>query len=101
MSDTTAKVEDVKRLAALSRVSVPEADLARFATEFDAILGYVGKLDELTLPDMKEIPLSPVRNVLREDSAPDETGQWTEKLVAQFPQKEGNLLSVKQIISHD
>ena len=91
----------MKRLAQLARLSVPDADLGRLATEFDAILGYIGKLDELTLPDMKEMQLSAVRNVFREDGAPEETGMWTKKLVEQFPQKEGDLLSVKQIISHD
>ena len=101
MSSDTEKIEDVKRLAQLARLSVPEEDLERFATEFDAILGYIGKLDELTLPDMNEMPLPAVRNVFREDGEPEETGAWTQKLVEQFPQKEGDYLSVKQIISHD
>lgn len=95
-----ATVEDVKRLANLARIEVPEGDLERFATEFDSILAYVGKLDELTLPEASGA-LSPVRNVLREDGAPTEPGTWTERIVAQFPEKEGNALSVKKIISHD
>ncbi len=100
MSDTKATPEDVKRLASLSRINIPEEDLAGFAGEFDAILGYIGKLDELTLPDTGTV-IPAVRNVFREDAEPDATGKWTRKLVEQFPQKEGDLLSVKQIISHD
>ena len=101
MSDRKATPEDVKRLANLSRVTVPEEDLARFAAEFDSILGYIGKLEELTLPDVKDIEIPLVRNVFREDDEPDATGLWTKKMVEQFPQREGDLLSVKQIISHD
>ncbi len=97
---TKATVEDVRRLAALARIEVPEEDLARFAAEFDSILAYVSKLDELKLPE-GDRALSPVRNVLREDVNPNESGAWTEALVTQFPDKEGTSLRVKQIISHD
>ncbi|KND47035.1 MAG: aspartyl/glutamyl-tRNA(Asn/Gln) amidotransferase, C subunit [Parcubacteria bacterium C7867-004] len=96
-----ATKEEVQKLASLSRIEVPEADLERFAAEFDSLIGYVGKLDELELPDMKDMKIPEVRNVFREDGEPDEIGAWTEKLLAQFPEKDGNLLSVKQIISHD
>lgn len=100
MSDSKATPEDVRRLASLARVSVPDEDLARFAAEFDAILAYVGKLDELDLPE-QDASVPPVRNVLREDGEPYETGTWTERVVAQFPQREGDSLSVKKILSHD
>lgn len=95
-----ATPEDVRRLAALARVEVSEADLPRFAREFDAVLAYVGKLDELTIPDLERI-VPPVRNVFRADTVTEETGSNTEKIVAQFPQRDGNSLSVKKIISHD
>ncbi len=100
MSNTKATPEDVKRLATLARLDVAEGDLARFAAEFDSILAYVGKLDELTLPK-SDRNLSVVRNVLRVDETPYESGTWTERIVEQFPVKEGNSLSVKKIISHD
>lgn len=100
MSTAKALAEDVSRLASLARVTVPEEDLACFATEFDSILAYVGKLDELTLPETGRIK-SEVRNVLREDTEPYAAGTWTERIVAQFPEKSGDSLSVKQIISHD
>lgn len=100
MSTAKATPEDVKRLAALARVGVPEDELARFAAEFDSILAYVGKLDELTLPESEtEVPV--LRNVLRADGGEYESGTWTASLTAQFPQKEGDSLSVKKIISHD
>lgn len=100
MSTAKATSEDVKRLAALARVDVPESDLERFAAEFDSILAYVGKLDELTLPESGSA-LPAHRNVLRADEGPYTPGTWTKALVAQFPQKEGDSLSVKKILSHD
>lgn len=100
MSDTKATPEDVKRLAALARIEVPDGNLATFAKEFDAILAYVGKLDELTLPTSERV-VPVVHNVMRPDEGAYEPGIFTDAVVAQFPQKEGNSLSVKQIISHD
>ena len=96
-----ASKEDVKKLAALARIEIPEDRLASFADEFDHVLAYVGKLDELSI-DAAKTPAAPaVRNVLREDGEPHAPGLYTDKLVEQFPDREGNYLKVKQIISHD
>lgn len=101
MAIASATPEDVKRLAALARITIPEAELAGFAQEFESVLTYVGTLDELTLPAGSDAVLPAVRNVLREDGGPTVPGTYTEKIVEQFPEREGNYLSVKQIISHD
>ena len=94
-----ATAEDVKKLAALARISVSEEVLPKFAAEFDAILGYVSQLEKLEIQAGK--PLLPYTNVFREDGKPHESGAFTEKLAEQFPTREGDYLSVKQIISHD
>ena len=87
-------------LAALVRISVGEEELPKFTKEFEAILAYVGQLEKLDLPkDLKTTP--GLRNVFRADEDPTPAGEWTEKLVAAFPEKEGNALVVKQIISHE
>lgn len=101
MSTASATPEDVARLAALARISIPESELPGFAQEFESVLAYVGTLDELTLATGETPSYPTTRNVLREDGTPTATGTYTEALVAQFPEKDGNYLSVKQIISHD
>ncbi|HVW82499.1 MAG TPA: aspartyl/glutamyl-tRNA amidotransferase subunit C [Candidatus Paceibacterota bacterium] len=96
-----ATKDEVKKLAALARVEVKEEDLDTFVEGFDAILAYVGQLDSLELPaDLKgEAPK--LRNVFRADENPTPSGTYTERLVAAFPEKEGDYLKVKQIIAHD
>ncbi|MFZ1075490.1 MAG: Asp-tRNA(Asn)/Glu-tRNA(Gln) amidotransferase subunit GatC [Minisyncoccia bacterium] len=96
-----ATIEDVKKLAALARIKVEDSELEKFTKEFDAILAYVGQLEELNLPvdATKEVPA--LRNVMREDGVPHKGGIYTEKLAEQFSAREGNALSVKQIISHE
>lgn len=95
-----ATPEDVRKLAALARIAIPEESLDTFTKEFDGVLAYVGTLEELSLEH--ETPTAgAVRNVLREDGDAHESGLYTEKLVEQFPVSEGNYLSVKKIISYD
>lgn len=94
-----ASSEEVKKLAALARISVPEKELAKFADEFDAILKYVSQLEELDVK--KGEPLLPYTNVFRADENAHERGKYTKKIVEQFPKRGGDYLEVKQIISHD
>lgn len=95
-----ATKEEVKKLAALTRITVSDAELETFISEFDAILAYIGQLENLKLSDGKES--KPVlRNVMRADEDPHVSGKFTEKLAEQFPAREGDALVVKQIISRD
>ena len=94
--------KEVKRLAELARLSVADGDIARFAGDFEHILSYVGKLNELSV-EMSAVDrgATPHVNAFREDGEPHETGKYTESITAQFPNREGDALSVKAIISHD
>ncbi|HEX2792459.1 MAG TPA: Asp-tRNA(Asn)/Glu-tRNA(Gln) amidotransferase subunit GatC [Candidatus Paceibacterota bacterium] len=100
MGKAHATPDDVKRLAALARIKIPEENLERFAAEFDAVLAYVASLDTLSL-DAAGPEAGIVRNKLRADDAPRARGEYTKRLVDQFPEKEGNALSVKTIISYE
>lgn len=101
MSARQGTPEDVRRLATLARINIPEEKLSAFASEFDTVLAYVGTLNELELSIGTERRVPAVRNVLREDTEPTPSGTNTKKIVAQFPERSGNSLVVKQIISHD
>ncbi len=95
-----ATTEDVKKLAALARIRVEDSELEKFTNEFDAILAYVGQLEKLELESASG-EKSPLRNVMREDGEPHPPGAYTERLVEHFPDREGDALSVKQIITHE
>lgn len=94
-----ASADEVQKLAALSRLSVNEEELARFAKEFDGILAYVGTLEELTVAAHMPRPI--LRNVFRPDGTPHESGAHTATLVEAFPEREGEYLKVKRIINND
>lgn len=95
-----ASVDEVKRLAALSRITVREDELAKLSKEFESILAYIGQIEKLQVdPSAKKLPR--VHNVFREDGEPHPSGAYTAELAAQFPEREGDSLKVKQIISND
>lgn len=95
-----ATTEEVKKLAALARIEVNEEELPKFTKEFEAILAYVSQLEKLDLPSGRS-DLPELRNVFRADENPTPAGTWTEKIVEAFPEKEGNALVVKKIITHE
>lgn len=93
--------EKVQKLAALARIKIEDAELKKFTKEFDVIIAYVGQLEKLDLPKEAKGKKPTLRNVMREDGEPHAPGAYTEKLTEQFPAREGNALSVKQVITHD
>ena len=95
-----ATTEEVRKLAALARIRIEDEELEKFTSEFDAILAYVGQLESLQLP-ASSLQSPVLRNVMREDGESHEARKYTEKLAEQFPAREGDALSVKQIIIHE
>lgn len=92
--------ENIRKLADLARISLGAEEEARLAADFESVLGYVSQLEALDVEGSGD-SLLPYRNIFREDKTAHESGAWTKEIVDAFPRKEGNSLSVKQIISHD
>ena len=59
---------EVKKVAALARLEMPEADLARMAEQLNAILKYVDQLSTVNTDGVEPMahPL-PIQNVFRDD----------------------------------
>ena len=87
-------------LAKLARIEMGEAEAEKLSKEFDAILGYVGEVKGITQASNQELEASSfsIRNVMREDGEPHESGVYTEKILSQAPAREGDYLKVKKIL---
>jgi aspartyl-tRNA(Asn)/glutamyl-tRNA(Gln) amidotransferase subunit C len=61
-------IEQVRKVANLARLDLPDTDLAELARQLTAILGYMDQLKELKTDDVEPLahPL-PVQNVFRPD----------------------------------
>ncbi|MEI6420192.1 MAG: Asp-tRNA(Asn)/Glu-tRNA(Gln) amidotransferase subunit GatC [bacterium] len=88
---------EVKKLAELARIDMTEEEIVNFTKEIDPILGYVAQIQQIAGSEaVRSIPEH--RNITRADDKPNETGSNTEKIVAEFPRQEGNLLKVKKVL---
>lgn len=91
--------EEVLKLAKLARIEVSDDEAEAFSKDFEAILGYVGEIKQANLgsiePGKEDFAL---RNVMREDEDPHESGVHTEALLAEAPAREGGYVKVKKIL---
>ncbi|MEK7461472.1 MAG: Asp-tRNA(Asn)/Glu-tRNA(Gln) amidotransferase subunit GatC [Patescibacteria group bacterium] len=91
--------DEVLKLAKLVRIEMGDTEAENLTREFDAILGYVGEVKEV-MNDGQNITAeaNPIRNVMREDGYPHESGTYTEKILEQAPAREGDYIKVKKIL---
>lgn len=92
----TQKV-DVKALAQLARLDVPEEELAKLEKEIPSILAFVETIQKTTASS--EHKGEGPHNVMRPDENPHESGAYTESLLSAAPAREGDRIVVKQVIS--
>ncbi len=87
---------DIKALAKLARLDVSDEEVARLEKEIPAILGFVEEIQQVattTTPESAEL-----RNVMREDINPHESGLYTEDLLSAAPAQRNNQVVVKQVL---
>jgi aspartyl-tRNA(Asn)/glutamyl-tRNA(Gln) amidotransferase subunit C len=97
MGQKKIDIEQVRQVAKLSRLALSEAEIAQFATQLNAILEYVEKLNQLDTADVE--PLAhclPINNCFREDIVKQSLG--TEKTLANAPQRDEQFFKVPKIL---
>lgn len=94
--------DKVMDLAKLARIEIDNEEVENLSHEFEDILNYVGEVrragirnKELRIGEREKFPL---RNVLRADAEPHESGIYTQKLLAQAPAREGDYIKVRRIL---
>jgi aspartyl-tRNA(Asn)/glutamyl-tRNA(Gln) amidotransferase subunit C len=94
------QIEDIKKLAELSRIEVPEEELKELAGDIESILEYISQIQGVASAEI--IPeAGEHRNIMREDGTPHESKKHTETLLKAAPKREEGYVKVKKIISQD
>ena len=88
---------DIRALAALARLEVSDAEVAQLTHEIPDILSLVETVQKVATDAPAHKPN--LRNVMREDVNPHESGKYTEALLSAAPAREGDKIAVKQVIS--
>jgi aspartyl-tRNA(Asn)/glutamyl-tRNA(Gln) amidotransferase subunit C len=90
------KKEDIDKLAKLSRLSLTDDEKEKLASEFDSILGYVSEIEKVSVGG-RVLEAGALRNVMREDGEPHESGLYTKAILDDAPDTEDGYLKVKQV----
>lgn len=88
--------EQIEKLAKLSRLALKEEEKEGFLKDFNSILGYVSEINSV----VAELPLKEVwnlRNVMREDGEPHESGLYTDATLSNAPSVQDGFVKVKQV----
>jgi aspartyl-tRNA(Asn)/glutamyl-tRNA(Gln) amidotransferase subunit C len=88
---------DIDALASLARLELSDEERAKLETEIPDILKFVETMQQADVSGIKEEHR--LRNVMREDANPYESGKFTEVLLKAAPEREGDRIAVKQVIS--
>ena len=90
-------IETVDNLARLARLEVPEAEKAKLVADLSAIVGYFAELKNA--PGAGHLAEDyQLKNVMREDTDPYTSGEYTEDLLKAAPARHGDYFEVKKIM---
>ena len=93
------KPEDVRGIAELARLEVPDAELVRTARELSAVLEFAATLRSLDLNGLEPTAFAPAAAPLREDG-PDPRRLTAEQATAAAPEHEAGFFIVPPIVDN-
>lgn len=100
MSEVSITPEQVKHVAKLSRLAIPDAKVGYFAGQLGAILGYISKLSEVNIDGVEPMAhASGLVNVLREDEV--RPSLPVEVVLANAPDSDPPYFKVPKVLGDD
>ena len=91
------ELSDIKKLSELCRIEMSEAEQEKILKEMDSILCFVNQIQEPKI-DITERDAGELRNVMREDGEPHESGKYTKDILREAPKVRGGYVEVKKIL---
>lgn len=97
MSESKISLAEVRRVAALARLAMSDAELSRMQHDIDAILGYVAELERVDVtgvePTFHAVPIdAPLRADVVRPSLP------TTEALSQAPESEASGFAVPKVL---
>ena len=86
----------IKRLAELARIELSPEESAKIQKDVGSILDYVSELKNAPIGDV--VNDKEHINIFREDTNPHESGDYTDKILAEAPKQDDGYFVVKQIM---
>ena len=92
--------DDVRKVAKLCRLEIPDDDIEKYSNQLEGILEYIAQLEKI---DTLNVPPTTraveVVNVFREDTIVSSSSDVRDKILDLAPQREGEFFRVPKILS--
>ena len=90
--------DDVRKVAKLARLNLPDDKIATYTGQLESILGYVSQLEQVDTTGVPETTRAvEVTNVTRQDGV--NPTPIREEILNQAPQREGDFFRVPKILA--
>ncbi|MFT5036529.1 MAG: aspartyl-tRNA(Asn)/glutamyl-tRNA(Gln) amidotransferase subunit C [Candidatus Azotimanducaceae bacterium] len=93
--------EEILHLGTLARIKLTDNEVVKLQEEITSILGYVSSIDAVVKDGALIKEVGPVHNVFREDVISNEPNEYTEAILNEMPDRDGQYLRVKKILNPD
>lgn len=95
--------KDIEKLGELARIKLSNEEKNELIGDIESILDYVSEVQKASSSaEKKDSPFLQKRtvlfNVMREDGEPHKSGIYTEKILDEAPNKDGDYFKVKKIL---
>jgi aspartyl-tRNA(Asn)/glutamyl-tRNA(Gln) amidotransferase subunit C len=88
---------EVKKLAELARIKLSDTEVENIRKDIDSILAFVSQIDSVSTSNTSP-SYTNLKNVMREDGKPHETGLFSKELLGGVPERDGDYVKVKKIL---
>ena len=91
-------IKEIDKLASLSRIKITNEERVNFQKEIDSILAYIDQIKTATVDLFANPEAGEVKNVFREDVVKNKTGEFTDAILKNAPNRRGDYFKVKKIL---
>ena len=91
------QLEEVKKLANMMRMEISDEEALSIGSDMDAVIHYIDQLKEVSLPEGTN-DKGILFNIAREDEVANDTGNYTEKILSEVPERECDFVKVKKVL---
>ncbi|MBI2482637.1 Asp-tRNA(Asn)/Glu-tRNA(Gln) amidotransferase subunit GatC [Candidatus Uhrbacteria bacterium] len=89
---------DVLHLAKLARMTLTDTEVDHYTAQLSSVLAYIDQLQEVDVTGVDAVAhLTGLENVTREDVVHGCGAEERERILAQFPMREGDLLKARGV----
>ena len=90
--------EEILHLAELARLNITDEEAEGYKKDFEGILNYIDIIKSVDIEFDEFYETNLTRNSMREDEDVYSAGEFTEVLLAEAPQREGDYFKVKKVL---